>query len=67
MAPGITIKPRTEAMLNSPAHASTIERIPAGRLGFPEELASAILFLLSPAASYVNGVLLPVDGGIVIA
>lgn len=54
-------------MLNSPAHASTIERIPAGRLGFPEELASAILFLLSPAASYVNGVLLPVDGGIVIA
>jgi NAD(P)-dependent dehydrogenase (short-subunit alcohol dehydrogenase family) len=38
-----------------------------GRPGFPEELASAILFLLSPAASYINGVLLPVDGGMSLA
>ncbi|MEZ5737154.1 MAG: SDR family oxidoreductase [Novosphingobium sp.] len=43
--------------------AATTGRIPQGRLGYPEELASAILFLLSPAASYINGVLLPVDGG----
>ena len=67
VAPGITITPRTAAMLESPAHASTVERIPMGRLGFPEELASVILFLLSPASSYVNGVLLPVDGGMAIA
>jgi NAD(P)-dependent dehydrogenase (short-subunit alcohol dehydrogenase family) len=32
-----------------------------------KEVASAIVFLLSPAASYVNGVLLPVDGGLAVA
>jgi NAD(P)-dependent dehydrogenase (short-subunit alcohol dehydrogenase family) len=42
--------------------AETARRIPMGRLGFPEEIAGAVLFLLSPAAAYVNGVLLPVDG-----
>ncbi len=37
--------------------------IPAGRFGTPEELAQAIAFLCGPAASYINGVNLPVDGG----
>ncbi len=37
--------------------------IPAGRFGRPEELAQAIAFLASPAAAYVNGINLPVDGG----
>ena len=40
-----------------------IATIPAGRLGEPRELALAMLFLASPAASYVNGVNFPVDGG----
>jgi NAD(P)-dependent dehydrogenase (short-subunit alcohol dehydrogenase family) len=62
VAPGMTITPRTEAMVGNPAFASVIDRIPQQRLGLPEEIASVVLFLLSRAASYVNGVLLPVDG-----
>jgi len=37
--------------------------IPAGRLGEPQEIAAAIAFLCSPAAAYINGINLPIDGG----
>ena len=40
-----------------------ISQIPANRLGEPEEVAYAVAFLASPAAAYINGVSLPVDGG----
>lgn len=43
--------------------AKTADAIPMGRGGLPEELAAAIVFLLSDAASYITGVALPVDGG----
>jgi 3-oxoacyl-[acyl-carrier protein] reductase len=41
----------------------TINLIPARRLGEPEEFAAAVAFLCSPAAGYINGINLPVDGG----
>jgi 3-oxoacyl-[acyl-carrier protein] reductase len=40
-----------------------IASIPAGRLGRPDEIAAAVAFLTTPAASYVNGINVPVDGG----
>jgi len=41
----------------------TVKLIPTGRLGKPEEIAAAVAFLCTPAAAYINGVNLPVDGG----
>lgn len=44
--------------------AKMLPRIPMGRMGKPEELASAVLFLCSPASSYVTGSVLEVTGGL---
>lgn len=67
VAPGFTITPRTIPYLKGEDFRNRTSRIPIGRAGYPEEIASSICFLLSPAAGYVNGVLLPVDGGWILA
>jgi 3-oxoacyl-[acyl-carrier protein] reductase len=40
-----------------------VARIPIGRLGTPEEIAAVVAFLCTPSASFVNGAMIPVDGG----
>jgi 3-oxoacyl-[acyl-carrier protein] reductase len=47
----------------SAARERAIATIPLGRYGLPEEFAEAAVFLLSPQSSFVSGVMLPVDGG----
>jgi 2-deoxy-D-gluconate 3-dehydrogenase len=64
VAPGYVRTDNTQALQDDPVRYEQItSRIPAGRWAVPEEIAGAIVFLSSPAADYVHGVVLPVDGG----
>jgi NAD(P)-dependent dehydrogenase (short-subunit alcohol dehydrogenase family) len=64
LAPTFVETPLTAPMLARPEFASWVhDRIPLGRVGTPEEVAAAALFLASPAASLVTGTSLVVDGG----
>ena len=64
VAPGYVATDNTQALRDDPVRArSILDRIPAGRWGRPEDLAGATVFLASAASDYVNGVVLPVDGG----
>jgi gluconate 5-dehydrogenase len=68
IAPGYMHTPLNEALWSDPAFNEWLERrTPAGRWGSPEELAGACVFLASDAASFVNGVVLYVDGGLTAA
>ena len=66
VAPGPTATGMTNPLQDrAPGVWSSIEsRVPMQRFGEPSELAEAIFFLASPAASFITGVTLPVDGGI---
>lgn len=61
VAPGVT---RTDMMANVPESvlAPVVAGIPLGRIGEPEDIANAFLFLASDMASYITGAVLPVDG-----
>ncbi len=62
VAPGFIETDMTKA-LNDDQRAATLANVPAGRLGAPREIASAVVFLASPEAAYITGETLHVNGG----
>jgi len=64
VAPGYIETNNTQALRADPDRSAAIlARIPAGRWGQPADIAGAVVFLCSPAARYVHGAVLNVDGG----
>jgi NAD(P)-dependent dehydrogenase (short-subunit alcohol dehydrogenase family) len=66
LAPGVFSSEMTD-QLSAETVKGLEARIPIGRLGGPEELVSALLFLAADASSYVSGTVLTVDGGLLAA
>jgi 3-oxoacyl-[acyl-carrier protein] reductase len=62
VAPGFIVTDMTDA-LGEAARAALLAQVPLGRLGSPEDVAQAVAYLASPAAAYVTGETLHVNGG----
>jgi 2-deoxy-D-gluconate 3-dehydrogenase len=64
VAPGYIATSNTAALRADPdRNQAILDRIPAGRWGEPADIAGAAVFLASPAAKYLHGAIIPVDGG----
>lgn len=68
VAPGWIATPLTQALQDDPVRSGPIlARTPMARWGQPEDVADPVVFLASEAARFITGVVLPVDGGYLIA
>ena len=68
VAPGWIATPLTQVLQDDPIRSAAIlSRTPLNRWGRPEDLPGAVVFLCSPAAAFITGVTLPVDGGYLIS
>jgi NAD(P)-dependent dehydrogenase (short-subunit alcohol dehydrogenase family) len=64
VCPAVIRTPLSEHLLTSEeAKARVLSMHPVGRIGEPEEVASLVLWLCSPAAAFVTGAVIPIDGG----
>ncbi|MBL8828725.1 MAG: SDR family oxidoreductase [Planctomycetaceae bacterium] len=64
IAPGWIVTPLTQPLVDDVGRRQAIiDRTPLGRWGEPEDVVGAVQFLCSPAARFITGVVLPVDGG----
>ena len=67
VAPGLVATKMTKVTTDNPERlAASLESIPLNRLGLPEDIAGAVLFLASPLASYIIGHTIAVDGGLIL-
>ena len=64
LSPGHTLTPGLQSLIPHEAHAGIIDRIPLSRLGTPEDLGKAAVFLASDDSAYITGIELDVDGGV---
>jgi len=67
VAPGPTLTPMLDPHYSAETRARIEAMIPLGRVGTAEEVAQAVVWLMSPGAAYVNGATFVVDGGMVMA
>jgi NAD(P)-dependent dehydrogenase (short-subunit alcohol dehydrogenase family) len=64
LSPGHTLTPGLQSLIPAAAHAGIVDTIPLSRLGSPDDLGKAAVFLASDDSAYITGIELDVDGGV---